>query len=181
MVIPITGHFFRKIDTPCTGPRKDLQKGVKPAMKVISGGQTGVDRGALDAAIAHGFPHGGTCPRGRRAEDGSIPATYQLEEHSSPKYPPRTAKNICDADATLVLVSEPRITGGSKLTVKIARDRGKPWLAVHMKDEHVERTARWISSMRPEVLNVAGPRESKFPGIQNQARDFLRKVFARVS
>jgi len=140
-----------------------------------------VDRGALDAAIAQGLPHGGTCPRGRRAEDGHIPETYELKEHSSEKYPPRTVKNVCDADATLVLVSQPRVSGGTKLTVKIARDRGKPWLLVHMRDEHVERVARWISTIQPGVLNVAGPRESKHPGIQVQARDFLRRVFSRIS
>ena len=150
-------------------------------MKIISGGQTGVDRGALDAAIAHGLEHGGSCPRGRRAEDGRIPERYELEEHSSDKYPPRTAKNICDADATLIITPERRPRGGTRLTAKIAHERGKPWLAVHISDEHVERAARWISTIKPEVLNVAGPRESRHPGIQDRTAAFLRMVLKRLS
>jgi hypothetical protein len=74
-----------------------------PPSKIISGGQTGVDRAALDAAIELGIPHGGHCPRGRRAEDGRIPDRYQLTETDSAQYRVRTERNVLDADATLIL------------------------------------------------------------------------------
>jgi len=149
--------------------------------RIISGGQTGVDRGGLDAAMELGLEHGGSCPAGRVAEDGSIPDRYVMEEHSSPKYPPRTAKNICDADATLILVPGKRVTPGTRLTAKIAQERGKPWLAVNVQgDLSLEKTISWLREVDPEVLNVAGPRESKFRGIQRESAVFIGKVIGRL-
>jgi len=153
--------------------------------RIISGGQTGVDRGALDAAMALGIEHGGTCPAGRLAEDGAIPSRYQLKEHSSPKYPPRTAKNICDADATMILVLKlPHrvpVTPGTKLTAKIAHERGKPWRAFNLGSQKaVQDAVDWLRETDPEVLNVAGPRETKFPNIQRKAAEFLSMVIGRL-
>lgn len=128
-----------------------------------------------------GLEHGGSCPAGRRAEDGVIPARYVLEEHTSPKYPPRTAKNICDADATLILIPGKRVTPGTRLTAKIAHERGKPWLAADLsKDLHAEKVLEWLREVDPEVLNVAGPRESKFRGIQRASALFLGRVIGRL-
>lgn len=110
-----------------------------------------------------------------------IPARYVMEEHSSPKYPPRTAKNICDADATLILVPGKLVSPGTRLTAKIAQDRGKPWLAADiLKDRHIEKVASWLREVDPEVLNVAGPRESKFRGIQQASAAFIGKVIGRL-
>lgn len=149
--------------------------------RIISGGQTGVDRGGLDAAMELGLDHGGSCPAGRRAEDGEIPAQYVLEEHTSPKYPPRTAKNVCDADATLILVVGKRVTPGTRLTAKIAHERGKPWLAVNVEgDLSLEKVVEWLREVDPEVLNLAGPRESKFRGIQQATAAFLGRVIDRL-
>ena len=149
--------------------------------KIISGGQTGVDRGALDAAMELGIAHGGSCPAGRRAEDGVIPELYVLEEHTSAKYPPRTAKNVCDADATLILVLGKQVTPGTRLTAKIAHQRGKPWLAADLtKPEHLGKVAEWLREIDPEVLNVAGPRESKFRGIQETTAAFVGRVLSRL-
>jgi len=149
--------------------------------RIISGGQTGADRGALDAAFELGLEHGGTCPAGRRAEDGVIPAQYLLTEHSSPKYPPRTAQNVCDADATLILTPEKRPRGGTRLTAVIAHERGKPWLAADpRRDLHVEKVVEWLRQVDPEILNVAGPRESRFPGFQRTVTDFLSMVIGRL-
>ena len=96
----------------------------RPA-KIISGGQTGVDRGALDAAIALGVPHGGWCPHGRLAEDGIIPARYQLRQTDSPEYHVRTEKNVQDSDATLILYRG-EMKGGTKLTWQLAERHAKP-------------------------------------------------------
>jgi hypothetical protein len=149
--------------------------------RIISGGQTGVDRGGLDAAMELGIEHGGSCPAGRRAEDGVIPAQYVMEEHTSSKYPPRTAKNICDADATLILMTERQPSRGTRLTAKIAHERKKPWLAADpSRDQHFDKVVNWLRENDPETLNIAGPRESRCPGIQRTTADFLRKVISRL-
>src|SRR5687768_746683 len=101
--------------------------------KVISGGQAGVDRAALDAALALGYEVGGWCPQGRRAEDGPIPQRYPLKETVSEKYPTRTALNVRDADATLILHLG-TLCGGSKLTAEVARRSHKPYRAIDLRE-----------------------------------------------
>ena len=145
-------------------------------MKVISGGQTGVDRAALEAALELGLEHGGFCPSLRRAEDGPIPEKFQLVELSSTSYAVRTRSNVLEGDGTLIL-TPPQIGPGTRLTAKMAVQYGKPWLAVDPYEDHVERAVSWISKEQIKVLNVAGPRESRIPGIGGIARIFLRKVF----
>jgi hypothetical protein len=142
-------------------------------MKIISGGQTGVDRGALDAAIELAIPHGGWCPRGRLAEDGRIPERYQLLETDSPDYPRRTQRNVVESDGTLLLFRG-RIAGGTELTLRLAEEHQRPRLAIDLDasaDPAVVR--RWLAEHRIEVLNVAGPRESQSAGIAALARAFL--------
>jgi hypothetical protein len=95
------------------------------SLRIISGGQTGVDRAALDFAIAHGIPHGGWCPAGRKAEDGTIDLRYQLKETPSSNYVQRTEWNARDSDGTVVFSSAPLLTGGSKKTVELV----EKWLA----------------------------------------------------
>ena len=110
---------------------------------------------------------GGTCPAGRRAEDGRIPDEFVLEEHSSWGYPPRTAKNVADADGTVLLTLGTHVTAGTRLTAKLAQESSKPWLAVNMEyPQPVDKAVEWLHGLTIEVLNVAGPRESKFRGIQ---------------
>ncbi|MEW5774286.1 MAG: putative molybdenum carrier protein [Thermodesulfobacteriota bacterium] len=143
---------------------------------IISGGQTGVDRAALDAALALGLPLGGWCPRGRRAEDGTIPPVYSLRETASSGYASRTLRNVREADATLILCRG-RLSGGTGLTAALARKLGKPALVVDLAGKPSVRQVRsWARRHRVEVLNVAGPRESKCPGIQRQATRFLLQV-----
>jgi hypothetical protein len=150
---------------------------VRPA-KIVSGGQTGVDRGALDAAIASGIAHGGWCPRGRRAEDGPIPDRYGLAETDSPDYPVRTERNVLDSDATLILCrGQP--TGGTLFTLRMARRHAKPCLVVDLQGSpDAADIHRWLHEHRVEVLNVAGPRESQAPGIAAEASRFLRTLLA---
>lgn len=153
--------------------------------KIISGGQTGVDRGALEAALELGLEHGGFCPRGRRSEDGRVPEKFQLEETTSDQYPPRTAMNVGAADGTLLLVHGKEglaRSRGTKLTLEILLKKKKPWWAANPRlEEHADRVAEWIARTPIAVLNVAGPRESKCPGIAEEARQFVRMVFERLS
>ncbi len=100
-------------------------------MKIISGGQTGVDRAALDAAIELGIAHGGWCPLGRLAEDGRIPERYQLCETDSPEYAVRTERNVAESDTTLILFRG-WISGGTELTLRLAQRYGRPHLAVDL-------------------------------------------------
>ncbi len=160
--------------------------------KVISGGQTGVDRAGLDAAIALGLPHGGWCPRGRRAEDGRIPDRYQLVETPSAEYPQRTEWNVTSATATLVLYDGRIPLGpGTRKTMDLARlvadRRAEPdenrWARYHEINLHpdarpVNAFRHWMEHIKPHVhvLNIAGPRESGSHGIYAAAYAFLMEV-----
>jgi len=145
-------------------------------MKIVSGGQTGVDRGALDAAMALGIAHGGWCPRGRLAEDGRISDRYELSETDSPKYAVRTQRNVLDSDATLILCRG-RPTGGTELTLRLAQQHGKPHLVVDLDDPpKFAEVRRWLEDEQVAVLNVAGPRESQSPGIAKQSAEFMAEL-----
>jgi len=152
-------------------------------MKIISGGQTGVDRGALDAAIGLAIPHGGWCPRGRLAEDGRIPERYALSETDSPEYWVRTEQNVIESHATLILCRgrghRAAVGGGTELTVRMAAQHGRPCLVVDLdQPPQAEEVRRWLKEHKVAVLNVAGPRESQSPGIAAQAEQFLSGLLA---
>ena len=145
--------------------------------KVISGGQTGVDRAGLDAAIKAGFPVGGYCPKGRRSEDGTIPDHYPLQELTSSQYNARTEKNVVESDGTLIL-NKGNLSSGTKRTHEYATKHLKPCLIVQL-EEPIEpaHVIRWIEGQQITTLNIAGPRESKCPeGIYNEAYSYLKKV-----
>jgi hypothetical protein len=155
--------------------------------KIISGGQTGVDRAALDVAIELGIPHGGSCPRGRLAEDGPIPAKYQLTEHASPSYDDRTRQNVADSDATLILCDTAQegtsaLRGGTKLTFSESGRQRRPCLVVQLGDEPsatgIAAARSWLAEHRIATLNVAGPRESQSPGVGQRTTIFLRALLA---
>ncbi|HYC37840.1 MAG TPA: putative molybdenum carrier protein [Usitatibacter sp.] len=144
--------------------------------KIISGGQTGVDRAALDAALALGVEAGGWCPHGRRAEDGPISRRYPLKETRTEKYPPRTALNVREADATLILHLG-ALDGGSRLTHEIADRSHKAQRCINLADRDALDQARaWLRETSPRTLNVAGPRESRQPGIYPRAYGFLVRL-----
>ena len=147
--------------------------------RIVSGGQTGVDRAALDVAIARGIPHGGWCPRGRRAEDGLIPDRYALREHDSPDYAARTERNVVDSDGTLVLaIGTPR--DGTALTVRLAERHAKPCLVIDLAVPPAPATVGdWMATHAIRILNVAGPRESTHPGIGRRAVAYLERVLPR--
>ena len=149
-----------------------------PLQKIVSGGQSGVDRGALDAAIAVGFSHGGWCPCGRLAEDGPIDRHYQLAETESAQYAVRTERNVVDSDATLILTSGP-LTGGTLLTQQLAQQHDKPLLVIDLDSSlDVQAASQFVSDHDVCVLNVAGPRESTAPGISARAAQFVARLLA---
>jgi hypothetical protein len=148
--------------------------------KIISGGQTGVDRAALDAAIKLMIPHGGWVPRGRLTEDGSLPPIYQLRETDSTSYPVRTEKNVLEADGTLI-ISRGLLTGGSEYTREMAVRHKRPWLHIDLKFLSAFQAANaindWILKGKIEILNVAGPRASKDPQIYHDTFNILESAY----
>ena len=136
-----------------------------------------MDRAALDAAMACGLPVGGWCPKGRWAEDGPIDPRYPLRETPTAETAQRTTWNVRDSDATLVILIDPPV-GGTSLTIEEARRLGKPWYLFDLSDgSHVKDVLIWLRAENVWVLNVAGPRESETPGIYEDARAFLEKLF----
>ena len=147
--------------------------------KLISGGQTGVDRAALDLALMYKVPHGGWCPRGRRAEDGTIPAQYNLQETPGEDPAQRTEWNVRDSDATVVFSVSKTLTGGSRRTVEFAQQYHRPCLhlSAQADGEHApEKLKTFLRTARVTVLNVAGPRASEEPA----AGQFASVVLAAV-
>ena len=153
-----------------------------PVRKIISGGQTGADRAALDWAIANGLEHAGWCPAGRRAEDGIIDARYRLVETESAKYRARTVRNVRDSDATLIL-NLGELEGGTLKTLRCAEGIGKPIRLIQLEtvpdQDAVTELDDWLHDNRVETLNVAGPRESKRPGIYAASYQGLDMLFAK--
>ena len=151
--------------------------------KIVSGGQTGVDRAALDAAMESGVAVGGWCPRGGRAEDGPIPARYPLKETPEARYSQRTRWNVRDSDGTLILVKRTGpLSGGTALTAEIAEELGKPLYIAHIAEmPEVLPVAQWIDEHAIAVLNVAGPRASQAKSIYAQAADFMEAVLQACS
>ena len=146
--------------------------------RIVSGGQTGVDRAALDVARELGVPSGGWCPKGRTAEDGVLAACYKMKETPTADYPLRTEWNVRDSDATLVLTrGEP--TEGTAFTIELARRLRKPSVVVDLAQQtNISPLLDWISAHNIQTLNIAGPRESKCPGIYAEASKFLRHVLS---
>jgi Circularly permutated YpsA SLOG family len=145
-------------------------------LKIVSGGQTGVDRAALDAALELGLLCGGWCPQGRRAEDGPLHARYPLTETPADEYAQRTEWNVRDSDGTLIL-HRGSPEGGTALTIELAKRMQKPCLEVNLNDRpRIKPVRSWLKANRVGILNVAGPRESQNSGIYQQAVKFLRKV-----
>ena len=145
--------------------------------KIVSGGQTGVDRGALDAALAAAFPCGGWCPEGRSAEDGPLAARYPLTELPGAGYLERTLQNVIDSDGTAILHAG-ALEGGTRQTLDCCTRHGRPCLVIDASTASAtaaaERMGSFVARHGIAVLNVAGPRESQRPGIGAEARAFLQ-------
>lgn len=153
--------------------------------KIISGGQTGADRGGLDAAIKLKMPHGGWCPKGRRAEDGLIPVKYKLEQADSTYYAIRTEMNVVYSDATMIFCYNIPDSRGTALTISLCEKHKKPWFDIFSEigmfvDD--EEGYRYMASLLRgfEVINVAGTRESRMPGIQKTVKGRCLGIFGQL-
>jgi hypothetical protein len=149
--------------------------------KIVSGGQTGADRAGLDVAIRYGIPHGGWCPKGRKAEDGIIGGHYQLLETPSASYLKRTELNVRDSDATVIFTISSQLSGGSKRTAEFATKHRKPWIHLARQAATYEDPAlmllRFVEENGLQVLNVAGTRGSKEPDVWRFAYETLEAAF----
>jgi hypothetical protein len=146
---------------------------------IVSGGQTGVDRAALDFAVEHEYTHGGWAPHGRMADDGIIALKYQLWELDQGNYRQRTRRNVEDSDATLI-INFGVLDGGTLATQAFAENLSKPYLVVQLDrdvtPEAVASVVEWLRQNDVKTLNVAGPRESKRPGIYRMTRELLHDI-----
>lgn len=148
--------------------------------RIVSGGQTGVDRAALDLALEKGIPCGGWCPAGRHADDGVIPERYPLRETAEMDHTIRTEHNVRDSDGTLMLYRG-SLQGGTAYAVLMARHLNRPVLAVNLDDSFdVDAVAAWIRNNRIRVLHVGGQRESSCPGIYQAAKRTLEALLDRL-
>ena len=145
--------------------------------KIISGGQTGADQAGLDAAIELGITHGGWIPKGRKTEEGPLPAKYKLKEMGTTSYPKRTEQNILNSDGTVIFTFG-NLTGGSALTRKLAKTHGFPCLHVDLNKvtvgEGADIVRSWIEKHNIKVLNVAGSRASKAPTVYAVTKQILK-------
>ncbi len=154
--------------------------------KIVSGGQTGADQGGRDAALYCSLPYGGWCPKGRKSENGVIPAKYQLEEMPSADYLVRTKANVVDSDATVIFTCG-ELDGGSLKTAQFAIKLKKPYLHMNLdklsRPESVQAVVKWLqeSCFGDCVLNVAGSRASKAPGIQQSVMVRMVDVISKVN
>ncbi len=158
--------------------------GYRGDMKIVSGGQSGADRGAIDAALEAGNDWGGWIPKDRKVEDGRIPDHYdRFTEHPSPDYQPRTWSNVRDSDATVIFTTAPA-SPGCRLTMRACHELEKPFVVLSVERalgsngwSTYDQLSKWLKS-RPEVntLNVAGTRESRAPGLQATVHKVLAGI-----
>jgi len=146
-----------------------------PLLKIITGGQTGVDRGALDFALDYGYPSGGFCPKSRKSEKGKIPKKYPLIELESNEYIDRTKKNISISDGTLIIKDNQPLGEGTMNTLELCKKYKKPFFIaeINLQPEGYYKFISWLKINNISGLNIAGNRESQSPGIAKKAYTLL--------
>jgi Circularly permutated YpsA SLOG family len=174
---PIPSVELARADGKVRAPRPLLP------VTIVSGGQTGADRAGLDWAIEHGLKHGGWCPKGRRAEDGPIPACYALKETPGVTYIQRTEWNVRDSDGTVIFTTANRLSAGPLRTLEFAIRQRKPHVHLHagLREKAAEALTDWLRQNEVRVLNIAGPRASKDPRIGAFVRSVLDQALGSAS
>lgn len=152
----------------------------KSQFMIMSGGQAGADRAALDWAIAHSIEHGGWCPKGRRCEDGPLASVYKLKETPRSFYLERTEWNVRDSDATLIFTISDVLDGGSKRTAQFAEKHDKPFLHVHL-GTNLDLIVSFLMASAATRLNIAGKSASNAPGIAQFVLETLNKVISPIA
>ena len=154
------------------------------SIKVVSGGQTGVDQGALAGALATGTACGGWCPEGRRSEEGPIPAMYPVAELPGAGYRERTLRNVLDSDGTAI-IHDGELEGGTRLTWVFCEQHGRPSVLIDAsaltRDQAVDALFEFVTANGLAVLNVAGPRASKWPGAFEYAHALVAGMSERLT
>lgn len=144
---------------------------------IISGGQSGVDRSALDFSIKHNVPHSGWCPKERWAEDGQLPPIYNLKQTESKDPGERTLKNVLEADGTLVIY-QIKPDHGTQLTIEYCKKHDKTFIRMDLQEKiNGPAFKNWLQKNNIEKLNIAGPRESNSPGIYNKCQQIFKDLF----
>lgn len=147
-------------------------------LKIISGGQTGADQGALDFALKYKFKCGGFCPRDRKSEKGTIPLKYPLTEMETENYIERTRKNVLESSGTLIVKDEFDLRGGALNTIKFCKGFSKPVLIYDVNNDTIdyEQFQNWLNENKIKVLNVSGNRVSESPDIKAETYHLLEKL-----
>ncbi|MDY6801271.1 MAG: putative molybdenum carrier protein [Bacteroidota bacterium] len=148
-------------------------------LKIIAGGQTGVDTGALDFALDNHFPCGGYCPQDRKNENGKIPLKYPLTEINSNNYIDRTLRNVIESDGTLIIKDKLPLKKGSVDTIALCKKYKKPFFIaeINLQSENRDQIIHWLEINNIKILNVAGNRESQSPGIAKKTYTLLKFLF----
>jgi hypothetical protein len=157
---------------------------LKIELKIVSGGQTGVDRAALEWALTHRVPHAGWCPKGRKAENGTIPTQFKLKETPNPSYAIRTQWNVRDSDGTVIFSRTQTLQGGTRKTAIFARNLRKPCLHLARSlgvNEAAKKLNEFLKEHRVSVLNVAGPRASEQPYLGRFVKAVLSRTLAGMT
>jgi len=148
-----------------------------PSLYICSGGQTGIDRASLDIAFELGLLSGGWAPKEKRCEDGTIPKRYFFLETNTSNYKERTFLNIIESSATLIfLPKDPTKCKGTFLTIKYVKENNKPYFISNIKNPNYKEILVWLKSIEPKILNIAGPRESNYPGIYKEGINVISKI-----
>jgi hypothetical protein len=149
----------------------------KNNLSIKSGGQTGVERAALDYALCNGLLYSGWCPHGRRADDGIIPRRYVLQEAFSEDLIARVAQNIIESDGVLIIIYN-EMDEPTQLAYDLALDYQKPVFVWAIYKNHNHRlVANWIEKEKISVLNITGPSEKNAAGIHEETLDLLDNFF----
>ena len=147
--------------------------------KIISGGQTGADRAALDVAIKLGIPYGGWIPKGRITEEGALPVKYRMQEMPTESCPKRTEQNVIDSDGTLI-IARGKLTGGTDYTRQMTLKHKKQLLSIDLEQTNLydaaSLVASWIQMRRIEILNIGGPRASNDQQIYSDVITILEQA-----